>query len=142
MATHNMRLELSFCTALNKGVLVCPDNSTTSRNLTPVLTSPTKDEDDEDEDTNLLKMAIQKKYDSTDLRLLTKMDISIPMKTIELEHHMKNFKGCVGRIFGADALIFKSLESLQNHIEDHKTRYDYEYKQEKLFSGSFLNRVN
>ena len=39
-------------------------------------------------------------------------------------------------------MIFKSLETLQNHIEDNKTRYYYEYKQEKFFGDSFLDRMN
>ena len=121
---------------------MCPDDTQTPKNLTPFLTPPTNDDDDEEENANLLKMAVQEKYDSKDLRLLTKMDISIPMKTSDLKHHIKIFKGCVGRIFGQSSMIFECCEKLQHHIEDHETRYDYEYKQEKLFGGSFLDRVN
>ena len=50
------------------------------------------DDDDDEENANLLKMAVQEKYDSKDLRLLTKMDISIPMKTSDLKHHVKFFR--------------------------------------------------
>ena len=142
MSTYNMRLEPGFCTAINKGILVCPDDTQTPKNLTPFLTPPANDDDDDEENANLLKMAVQEKYDSKDLRLLTKMDISIPMKTADLKHHVKNFKGCVGRIFGQSSMIFDCFEKLQHHIEDHETRYDYEYKQDKLFGGSFLDRVN
>ena len=70
------------------------------------------------------------------------MDMSIPMKALDQKNHVKIFKGCVGRIFRGSSMIFKSLETIQNHIEDNETRYDYEYKQEELFGGSFLDRVN
>ena len=64
------------------------------------------------------------------------------MKTSILKHLVKIFKGCVGHIFWGSSMIFKSLETLQNHIEDNETRYYYKYKQEKFFGDSFLDRMN
>ena len=33
MSSYNMRLEPGFCTALNKGILVCPDDASTPKKL-------------------------------------------------------------------------------------------------------------
>ena len=89
MSSHNMSLEPEFCTALNKGILFFPDDASTPKMFTVFLTPPVNDDDEEEENTNLLKMAIQEKIDNKDLKLLTKMDVTIPMKTSELRHHVK-----------------------------------------------------
>ena len=48
MPDYNMSLEPGFCTALNKGMLVCPDDASTPKNFTCFLTPPIGDEDDEE----------------------------------------------------------------------------------------------
>ena len=90
---YNMSLEPSFCTALNKGMIVCPDDVDTCTNFTAFFTPPVNDDDENEDNANLLKLAVQEKYDSKDLILLTKMDISIPMKTSDLKHQMKKNQG-------------------------------------------------
>ena len=69
-----MSLEPGFCTALNKGILVFPDDASTSKKFTVFLPPPVNDDDEEEENANLLKMAIQEKLDNKDLKLLTKID--------------------------------------------------------------------
>ena len=87
-------------------------------------------------------MAIQEKLDNKDLCLLTKMEVTIPMRTPELRYRVKNYKGCIGRLLGQNPMAFKGLTTIYNHIEDKEMSYNYESKQEKLFGGSFLNRMN
>ena len=60
MSGYNMSLEPGFCTALNKGMLVCPDDVSTPTNLTPFVTPPVNDDDDADDNANLLKLAVKK----------------------------------------------------------------------------------
>ena len=106
------------------------------------LAPPVNDDDEVEENANRIKMAIQKKLDNKDLRLLTKMDITIPMKTSELRYHVKNYRGCAGRLLGQKSLAYESLSSIFDHIEDKETSYNYEFKRDTLFGGSFLDRVN
>lgn len=61
MSGHNMALATEFCTALNKGILTCPDNAYTPKNFTPFLTPTVDDNTDIEENANLLKMAVQDK---------------------------------------------------------------------------------
>ena len=142
MPGFNMSLEPGFCTALNKGMLVCPDDVSIPKNFTPFLTPPVNDDDDAEDNANLLKLAVQEKYDTADLILLTKMDIAIPMEPQELKHHMKNFTGMAGRLLGEDSMAHSSLTAITAHIEANETSYNYEFRQEKLFGGNFLDRVN
>jgi len=142
MQGHNMCLEPGFCTALNKGMFVCPDDVDTPKNFTAFLTPPVNDDEDAEENANLLKLAVQEKYDSSDLILLTKMDITIPMKTQELRHHVKNYAGVAGRTFGKDSVAHTSLKKIVSHISKYETSYNYEFRQEKLFGGNFLDRIN
>ena len=53
MQGHNMSLEPGFCTALNKGMLVCPDDTTTPKKFRAFLTSPVNDNKETDENANL-----------------------------------------------------------------------------------------
>ena len=85
---------------MNKGILVFPDDASTPKKFTVFLTPPVNDDDEEDKNANLFKMEIQEKLDNKDLKLLTKMEVTIPMKTSELRHHGKNFRGCAGRLLG------------------------------------------
>ena len=142
MQGHNMSLEPGFCTALNKGILVSPDDASTPKNFTPFLTPPVGDDDEEDENANLLKLAVQDKFDEKDLVLLTKMDVTIPMKVPCLKHHFKNYSGCAGRILGKHSQAHRSLKKFSKHIEAKETSYQYEFKQDKLFGGSLLDKVN
>ena len=136
-----MNLEPGFCIDLYKGMLVCPDDINTPKNFTPFLTHLVNDDDDEDDNANLLKLAVQEKYDTADLILLTKMDIAIPMKSQELKHHMI-FSGIAGRMLGKDSMSHNSLQRITEHIESKEISYNYEFRQEKLFGGNFLDRIN
>ena len=142
MQGHNIALEPGFCTALNKGMMFCNVDAGSPKNFTIFLTPPMKDEVENQSSANLLKMAVQEKFDSSDLHLLTKMEISIPTKTNDLRHQVKNYTGCAGRCFGADSLIYRNLSSILNHIENNETCYDYEFKEEKMFGGDFLEKIN
>ena len=84
----------------------------------------------------------KKKYDTADLILLTKMDISILMKPQELKHHMKNFSGIAVRMLGKDYMVHNSIQRITEHIESNDTSYNYDFRQEKLFGGNFLDRIN
>ena len=70
------------------------------------------------------------------------MDISIPMKSQDLKHHMKNIAGLAGRCFGANSLLHESLRSVAEHIEEKEISYNYEFRQEKLFGRNFLDRIH
>ena len=58
--------------------------------LSQAINSINNGNDDIVENSNLLKLAVQDKHDSHDVILLTKMDISIPMKAPEMKHAVKN----------------------------------------------------
>ena len=70
------------------------------------------------------------------------MNISISMKVPELKHAMKNFAGLSGRIFGQTSVQYHKLKKIQTHIEEREISYNYEFKQDSLFGGNFLDRVN
>ena len=142
MPGHNMKFATGFCTALNKGILTCPDDASTPKNFTPFLTPPVDDNADVEENANLLKMAVQDKFEAEDLILLTRMDITIPMKTQELKHHIKNFAACAGRCLGQQSMAYVSLLDVAKHIEAKETAYNYEFKQEPLFGGNFLDKLS
>ena len=142
MPGHNMQFATGFCTALNKGILTCPDDASTPKNFTPFLTPPVDDDADVEENANLLKMAVQDKFEAEDLILLTRMDITIPMKTQELKHHIKNFAACAGRCLGQRSIAYDSLLEVAEHIEKKETAYNYEFKQEPLFGGNFLDKLS
>ena len=142
MRGYNMSLEPGFCTALNKGMLASPDDTSTPTNFTSFLTPPVNDDEDEEDNANLLKLAVQEKYDNSDLILLTKMEISIAMKTPELKHAMKNIAGVTGRILGQHSIAHVSLKRVADHIEKKETSYNYEFRQEKFFGGNFMDKVN
>ena len=44
---HSIALEPGFCTALNKDILVHPNGNKTSKKITPFLTPPVKDGDED-----------------------------------------------------------------------------------------------
>ena len=142
MQSHNMTLEPGFCTALNKGIFVSPDDSSMPKNFTPFLTPPIKDDEDIEESTNLLKLAVQEKYDQQDLVLLTKMDIAIPMQTQELKHQVKNIAGLAGRCFGDSSILYASIKTVADHIDRKENSYSHEFRQEKFFGGHFLDKLH
>jgi len=137
-----MSLEPNFCTALNKGMLVCPDDVSTPKDFTPFLTPPVNGDDNTDNNANLLKLSVQAKYDTAELILLEKMDIAILMKPQELKYHMKNISGIPGRMLGKDSMAHNSLKRITEHIESKVISYNYEFHQEKLFGGKLLDRIN
>ena len=142
MSDHNIQTEPGLCLAINKGITVHPDDVSTPRNFTAFLTPPVNDDGDIIENGNLFKLAVQDKYDKHDVVLLTKMDISIPMKASDLKHHAKNFAGMAGRMFGQTSVQHHKLKQIQIHIEEREVSYNYEFKQDPLFGGNFLDRVN
>ena len=70
-------------------MLVFPDGIVTPENFTAFLTSPVNIEDDDDNNTNLLKLAIREKFDNSDLLLFTKMEVTISMGTTDLKYCVK-----------------------------------------------------
>ena len=104
----------------------------------------TTDNDDEEveENNDLLKLAVQSKYSEEDVVLLTKMTISIPMRSQELRHHVNNIAGLSGRCFGQESILYKSLEEVKEHIERKEVNYNYEFRQDKLFGGNILDRIH
>ena len=141
MSSHNMSLEPGLCSGLNKGIFVCPTASI-PKNFTPFCTPQLEDDEDMDENASLLKLAIQEKFDKSDLVLLTKMDVKIPTRTQELRHQVKNFAGISGRCFGQDSILFHNLIDVAKHIESKETSYNYEFKQDRLFGGHFLDKIH
>ena len=108
MSDYNMKLEPGLYSALNKGIFVCPDDTSAPKNFTPFFTPQVSDDDDVEDNANLVKLTIQQKYDSQDIIKLTKMDVMIPMISQDIRHQLKNFTGIVGRCFGSDSLLYKS----------------------------------
>ena len=72
MSGHNMQIEPGLCSAINKGIIVHPDDASTPKKFTAFLTPPINDDADVIENGNLLKLAVQDKYDKHDVVLLTK----------------------------------------------------------------------
>ena len=139
MPCHNMSLKHGFCTVLNKGMHVCHDDVDTPNKSIAFLIPPVNDDEDADDNENLLKLAVQEKYDNSDLILLSKMDITILMKTHELKYYMKNIASCTGSCY----LIFHtSLKQIVTRIDGKETRYNYTFCQEKLFVSKFLHRID
>ena len=142
MTGHNIQLEPGFCSAINKGIFVHADDATTPKHFTGFLTPPISEEDDRWENKDLLKLAVQTKFNENDVTLLTKMDVTIPMKTQDLKHHVKNIAGLAGRCFGDSSILYQSLQSIADHIEEKEISYNYEFRQESLFGGNFLDRIH
>ena len=142
MQGHNISLEPGFCEALNKEILASPEDASIPKNFTPFLTPPVGDDDEDEDNTNLLKLAVQDNFYEKDLVLLTKTDVTIPMKVPCLKHHFNNYSGCAGRILGKHSQAHCSLKEFSMHIEAKETSYQYEFKQDKLFVDSLLDKVN
>ena len=89
---------------------------------------PTPINDDEEiiDNGNLLKLAVQEKYDSQDVVLLSRMEISIPMKNKDIKHHVKSLTGLSGRCFSQSSVIHNRLKKAAAHIEPRNTSYNYE----------------
>ena len=133
MRKHNIALEPGICTALNKGILTCGDEM--PKNFTPFLVPPKKDLEIQGKNTDILKLAVQEKFDQKDLTMLTKMEVTIPLTSQDLRHYVKNLAGLAGRCLGQSVAIHVSLKLLAEHIENNENEYDYEFRQESLFGG-------
>ena len=142
MSTYNLALVIGLCTAIHKGILINPDDSGLPTNLSPFLTPPLRDDKDELENHNNLQLALKEKLDAADVTLLTKMEVVIPMTVEQLRHHIRNFAGVIGRLIGQDSQLFINLTVLWKHIEARETRYKYEFRQDKMFGGCFLEEVD
>ena len=112
-----MSLENGICTTPNKGILVSPDDTSTPKNFTPFLTPPVGDDDEDEDNVNLLKLAVQDKFDEKDLALLTKMDVTMPIKLPCLKHHFKNYSSCAGRILGKHSQAHYSLKKITSILK-------------------------
>jgi hypothetical protein len=110
-------------------MLICPNDTATPKNFTPFFTPPLPDDVEEKYNTNLLKLAVQEKYDNRDLELLTKMEVTIPMCSQELRHHVRNITAVAGRCMGEHSLIYESLSKLEKHVQDMEMSYQYEFRQ-------------
>ena len=47
MSTYNLDLVIGLCTAVHKGIFINPDDSGLPKNLSPFLTPPLRDDEDE-----------------------------------------------------------------------------------------------
>ena len=142
MKQFNMAIEPGLCTALNKGILVSIDDGSAPRNLTPFFTPPLKDDEERTHDGTTLSLAVKEKFEDRDVSLLTKMDITIPFNTQDLRHHVKNYAALLARCFGEDSRVHMAIKKISTHMEKKEMAYTYEFRQEKLFGGHFLDRIN
>lgn len=84
MVGRNIHLEPGFYLAINKGIFVHANDTAAPKNSTCFLTPPISDDEKTSENNDPLKLAVQTKYNATDVTLLTKIQIQIPMKTHDL----------------------------------------------------------
>ena len=105
MVGYNVSFEPGLCSAINKGIFVHSDNSSSPKNFSPFLTPPVNDDARANEHNNILKLAVQTKYRDHDVDLLTKMEVPIPMDTQELCNHLKNFTGLARQVIGAKSIL-------------------------------------
>ena len=101
-----------------------------------------KNIEEEEQNTNLLKLEVQDKYDRTDLALLTKMSVTIPMTAQDLMHQLRNLAAVAGRCLGQDSIVYGSLLKIQEHTETHEMRYQFEFNNDYLFGSTFLDKIN
>ena len=142
LAEHNIHVEPGLCSAINKGTFVHRDDGTTPRHFTCFLTPPISDEEDKIYNSDLLKLVVQTKYSDKDVSVLTKMDLSIPMNSRDLGHHVRNWARLAELCFGDGYLLHQSLVDVADHIWRREVAYNYEFRQEKWFGGSFLDRIH
>ena len=142
MSSYNLAIVIGLCTAVQKGILINPDDSGVPTNLSPFLTPPLSDDEDELLNHNNLQLALKEKLDAADVTLLTKMEVVIPMTVEQLRHHIKNFSGIVGRLIGQDSQLYTNLTILWKHVEARETRYKYEFRQDLMFGGCFLEEID
>ena len=50
--------------------------------------------------------------------------------------------GLAGRCLGQDCILHRNLKELAEHVEDQETAYNYEFRQERLFGGHFLDKIH
>ena len=43
---------------------------------------------------------------------------------------------------GSDSIMYTSLTDLYNHMKRHNMSYSFEFRNEKLFGGNFLDRLH
>ena len=142
LTDFNVHVEPGLCSAINKGIFVHADDGTMPRHFTGFLTPPISDEEDKVQNSDLLRVAVQTKFSDRDVTVLTKMDVSVPMNTRDLEHHVKNWSGLAGLCFGEGCLLHQALVEVSEHIRKREVAYNYEFRQERLFGGSFLDRLH
>ena len=117
-----MDIELGLCSTLNKGIINNSDNWSLPINFTAFLTPPKSDEDEVEGNGNLWKLALQEKLNTQVVNILTQMNVSIPMKTDSLKHHIKNYAGSAGRLFGQHSMLYTRLKELWVHIDSRDSR--------------------
>ena len=47
-----------------------------------------------------------------------------------------------GRYMGSDLVMYNSFTGLYNHIKRHDMSYSFEFRNDKLFGGNFLDRLH
>ena len=82
---HNTLFVSGFYTALNKDILLCPDDAPPPLNFTPFLTPLLDNNATLKENVNLLKLAVEEKFEQEDLAVLTKVNVTLPKTTQELK---------------------------------------------------------
>ena len=90
MPGNNMMLEPGFCSAISKHIFVHSDDSLSPKCFIPFLNPPVSDHHDLVENGDLLRLDVHDKFNKKDLILLTKMNITILLKTQDLINHMKH----------------------------------------------------
>ena len=135
-------LEPEVCSAINKGILVHSDDASSSKHFTPFLTPLVSEYVDLVENRDLIKLAVHDKFNNKDLVMLTEMNITVPMKTQDLKHHLKNIAILAELWFGENCVLFKNLQDVANHVEEKKISYNYKIRQESLFGGKFLDQIH
>ena len=70
------------------------------------------------------------------------MEVTLPVRAQDLKHHTKNLAGLADRYLGQTSLLHVGLTDLADHVEEKENAYNYEFHQERLFGGYFLDRVH
>ena len=94
------------------------DDDSLPKHFTPFLTLLVSEYVDLVENRDLIKLAVHDKFNNKDLVMLTEINITVPMKTQDLKHHLKNIAILAGLWFGENYVLFKNLQDIANHVEE------------------------
>ena len=122
-------------------MIVHPNDASTPKHFSVFLTPPVNIGENK-ENSDLLKLAVKFKYSDEDVTMLTKMEITVPMKTQDLRQHVKNIIGLATIRFGRDSMLFHCLKELEIHIDYNEISYSYEFLQDIMFGWNLLDRIH